>query len=76
MLESLVSGAKGKSKIWAIRLWELETINALGWAEKQWIRLSLDERYRKVVSHKVSDWIQVLEAEDSIRRAKAKSGNK
>lgn len=69
-----MKGAKGKAKLLALRQWELETINALGWTESRWARLSIEERYRKVVSHKLSDWMQALETEDQLRRAKAKSG--
>lgn len=57
----------------AIRLWELETVNSLGWTEAAWCRLSLGERARKVCAHKLSAWLQALETELEIRRIKAKS---
>lgn len=58
----------------AIRSWELETINALGWTESTWIRLGLAERYRKVVAHKISGWLSALETEEEVKRMRAKSG--
>lgn len=66
--------AKGKSKSWGIRQWELETINALGWTEAGWIRLGLAERYRKVCAYKLPGWLQALETEEEMKRIKAKSG--
>lgn len=64
--------AKGKGKAWAIRQWELETINALGWSEAQWCELGLAERYRKVCALKLGAWMQALETEEQIRKIKAK----
>jgi len=76
MLDALLLMPGGdKGKVWALRQWELETINHLGWTESAWIRLSLDERYRKVCSHKLAGWQQALATEESIRKARAKSGN-
>lgn len=66
--------AKGKAKSWGIRQWELETINALGWTEVGWIRLSVAERYRKVCAFKLPGWLQALETEAEIARIKAKGG--
>lgn len=61
--------------MWGIRQWELETILALGWTEKAWIRLPLEERYRKVCSHKLGGWLQALESEEEVRRIKASGSN-
>lgn len=58
-----------------VRLWECETITHLGWREDAWVRLSLDERARKVCSYKLPDWLKGLEAERESRRLKAKYGN-
>ena len=66
----------GKGKLAAIRMWELETINSLGWTEERWVLLSLEERYRKVSAHKLNDWMSSLETRDEIRRMRAKSGAK
>lgn len=66
--------ADGKGKLAALRMWELETINALGWNEAAWIQLPVDERYRKVVAHKLSDWMGALEARESMRRMRATNG--
>jgi hypothetical protein len=52
----------------------METINALGWAEAAWIRLSLAERYRKVCAFKLPGWLQALETEAEMKRIKAKNG--
>lgn len=54
-------------------MWELETINALGWTEAAWVRLPIDERYRKVCAHKLKDWLGGLEAEEEVKRIRAKS---
>ncbi len=64
--------AIGKGKTAAIRAWELETINTLGWTEAAWIRLSLAERYRKVCAHKLSGWLQALEQEEELRKIRAR----
>lgn len=66
--------AKGSGKVWSVRLWEMETINALGWTEKQWCILSLPERARKVCANKLADWLSALETEREIAKMKAKSG--
>ncbi len=58
----------------AIRSWELETINMLGWTEAAWIRLSLSERYRKVCATKLSGWLSALETEEEVKRMRAKAG--
>ena len=66
--------AGGKGSVWALRQWELETINALGWTERAWVRLSTAERYRKVCAHKLKDWMAGLETEAELRRMRASSG--
>lgn len=66
--------SRGVSKVWAVRLWETETINALGWTEARWIALSLNERSRKVCAHKLGDWLGALESERELARMKARSG--
>lgn len=68
----MLSIAKGRGKVWAVRLWELETINALGWTEAAWCRLTLAERARKVCAYKVGDWLSALETEGEMRRMKAR----
>ena len=70
----LASNSQSKGKSAGLRQWELETINALGWTEQAWIRLGLEERYRKVCSHKLKDWMASLESEEQLRKMKAKSG--
>lgn len=72
ILDALLIGATGKGKVAALRLWEAETILALGWSEKAWIRLGIGERYRKVVAHKLSDWMKTLETEEEIKRMRAR----
>ncbi len=66
--------AKGKSKTAALKVWEIETILHLGWAETAWLRLPIAERYRKLVGHKLSGWLAGLEQEEEMKRIKAKSG--
>lgn len=56
----------------ALRLWETETINYLGWTEAAWCRLSLAERARKVCGFKLSKWLEALESEAELRRIRAK----
>lgn len=56
----------------ALRLWESETILALGWTEKAWVRLTLMERYRKVAAHKLGIWLSSLEQEEELKRIRAK----
>jgi len=72
LLQAMLSIAKGQGKIWAIRLWELETINALGWTESAWCRLSLAERARKVCAYKAGGWLSALETERELKKMKAK----
>jgi hypothetical protein len=67
--------ADGKGKLAALRMWELETINGLGWNEADWVQLPLDERYRKVTAHKLSDWMGALEARESMRKMRLNSGS-
>jgi len=74
LLQAMMSIAKGRGKIWAIRLWELETINAVGWTETAWCRLPLAERARKVCAHKVGDWLSALETEREMAKAKMSRG--
>lgn len=62
------------NKVWAVRQWELETINALGWTETAWIRLELAERARKVCAHKLAKWQEGLETEREMRKQRARSG--
>lgn len=69
-----MSIARGRGKSWGVRQWELETINAIGWTEAAWGRLSLAERARKVCAHKLRDWMGALESELEIRRMKARHG--
>jgi hypothetical protein len=64
--------SRGVGKVWAVRLWEMETVNALGWTEDKWIRLTLAERSRKVCAYKLSDWLSALETEREIARMKAR----
>ena len=64
--------ARGRGKVWAVRLWELETINELGWTETAWCRLTLAERARKVCAHKVGDWLSSLETEREMAKMRAK----
>lgn len=66
----MLSISKGIGKVWAIRLWELETINGLGWTENKWCRLSLQERLRKVCAFKVGEWLSSLETEREMRKIK------
>lgn len=73
VLDALWSEADGKGKLAVLRLWELETINKLGWGEQDWINLPLSERYHKVVANKLSDWMQALETREEIKRLKAES---
>lgn len=70
----MVSIAKGRGKVWAIRLWELETINELGWTETAWCRLSLAERARKVCAFKIGGWLSALETEREMAKARMKRG--
>lgn len=70
----MIMPGSDKGKVWALRQWELETINTLGWSEAAWVRLSVDERYRKVASHKLSGWQQALATEESIKKMRSKSG--
>jgi hypothetical protein len=70
----LLSSSKSKGEAAGLRQWELETINALGWTERAWIRLSLQERYRKVCAHKLKDWMAALESEEQIKEMRVKSG--
>lgn len=60
----------GGSRVWAVRQWEMETINALGWSEARWVKLSLQERVRKICANKLSDWLSALEAEMARRKMK------
>lgn len=72
ILNALIAISKGDGKVWAVRLWEMETINALGWTEDRWARLPLSERSRKVCAHKLSGWLQALETEKEMSRMRAK----
>ena len=74
LLDAMMSIAKGIGKVWAVRLWEMETINKLGWSESAWCRLSKEERIRKVCAHKTGDWLSSLESEREMRKARAKRG--
>lgn len=67
---------EGGGKTAALHLWEVETINSLGWSEARWIRLSLQERARKVVGHKLGSWMQALEAEKERQKIQARYGSK
>lgn len=72
ILDALLQvGGKARGKSWGVRQWELETINALGWTEAQWIRVGLAERYRKVCAYKLPGWLQILETEAEMARIKA-----
>lgn len=73
ILDALLLSGRGKGKTWALRQWELETVNALGWTESRWIKLPITERYRKVCAYKLNGWLTSLEAEEEIKRIKAKS---
>lgn len=76
ILDALLQvGGKARGKSWGIRQWELETINALGMTEAQWVRLGIAERYRKVCAFKLKEWMQILESEAELARIKA-SGKK
>lgn len=55
-------------------MWELETINILGWRESAWCRLTLAERARKVCAYKLPGWLQSLETEVEIRKSRARRG--
>lgn len=70
-----MSIARGRAKVWSVRLWETETINTLGWSEAKWCGLSLAERARKVCAHKLPDWLAALEAERELAKARAKRGS-
>lgn len=70
----MMLAADGKGKVAALKLWECETILNLGWRESSWIRLTLDERYRKLIAYKLPGWMQALEAEEEAKRIRAKSG--
>ena len=74
ILAALLSVSRGVGKVWAVRLWEMETVNALGWTEGQWVRLALAERSRKVCAHKLSDWLGALEAEREMAKMRARRG--
>jgi hypothetical protein len=69
-----MTSGDGHGKLWAIRLWETETINKLGWSEVDWCELSTAERYRKVCAAKLGKWMQSLETAEAVRKMKAKSG--
>lgn len=73
ILDALILGAKGKAKTWAIRQWELEVIVHLGWRESSWIRLPIEERYRKLCAFKLPVWLASLEQEEELRKLKAKT---
>jgi hypothetical protein len=73
-LEALLMVATGKGQVWALRQWELETINSLGWTEAQWSSLVIEERYRKVIAHKLNGWLGGLEIEEQRRKLRAESG--
>lgn len=70
----LLSGSESKGESAGLRQWELEAILSLGWRESAWIKLPIMERYRKVASHKLRDWMQSLETNEQLRKLKAKSG--
>lgn len=72
ILDALLVTSSGKGRVAALRLWEAETILAGGFTEAQWCRLLLAERIRKVVSHKLSQWLQLLETERELQKLKAK----
>lgn len=58
--------------MWAVRLWEMETINALSYSELEWLNLPYDERVRKVCAYKLPQWLQSLETDREIKMMKAK----
>lgn len=45
----------------AIKKWEIDVMIAMGMTEGEYSRLPLEERARKVVAHKLSDWMQILQ---------------
>ena len=67
--------AKGHGTVAGLKLWELETINVLGWTETAWCRLSLSERVRKVCAFKLGDWLKALETERELAKMKAKGNS-
>lgn len=71
ILDAMLQSARGNGQSAALRQWELETINALGWRESDWVLLSLSERYHKVCAHKLGDWMMALESEEEMKRIRA-----
>lgn len=67
-------GGDGAGKVIAVKLWETETINALGWSEERWVRLTYNERLRKICAHKLEGWLSNLEAHRQMAKMKAKNG--
>lgn len=55
--------SEGSASVAIPKAWELETINALQYTEEAYAALSIQERARKVVTHKLADWQKALQAE-------------
>lgn len=53
--------AKAHSKVLAIPIWEGQLMISLRMTEDEYIRIPKEERARKLVAMKLSDWLQLLE---------------
>lgn len=57
------SDPEGGAKYAIPTVWEVQTISEQGWLEEDWAKLSVQERARKIVGHKLSDWLEALESQ-------------
>lgn len=71
----LLSSSKSKGEAAGLRQWELEVIVNMGWRESAWVRLPIQERYRKLCAYKLKDWMSALESEEQMKKLKNKAGH-
>jgi hypothetical protein len=63
IFDAMDEASKGMGSYNAIRLWENQIANQLGLLDWQYAQLPLEERGRRIIALKLTDWLEHLDAE-------------